>query len=326
MPRHELPPELQEYIKGNRNNLQLGIPDQEIWLESYRHLMRQDLNSQLKGRFYISSDLSTAEDVVLGPDGQASPFVPVNLPENLGPFNDMNLYALNTFADITTRSRFAQLGIDVRKKFTSQSRIWITNYAHRPIYLPQGTAICYFYYWDGKYLAGEELEEAIGTRIKLTGTEGTDWRPWYGKSSYNPSHELRGLEFFIDPRSRRYIPRTRKIDLDRQMMTLNDGPARNHSRNVVNRYLEKVPKRRDESHLVISETLSKLFLDESIHGICDSGLGLNERPVGAFETEEFQINSVLLRGGNTYGRFRTETWEGTGKRPPETVLVKFVNA
>jgi hypothetical protein len=326
MAKYELPPELRAYVNGQRRYPQYDIPEEETWLLDFRQAMRSDLNHQLKGHFWISEDLSVAEDIFLGPDGQALPFVPVDLPEDLGPFKDLDSYALN-LARLTTRSRFAQLGIDVKERFSGESLVLMSNYAHRPIYLSQGTATCYMYYWDGQTLRGEQLEDAIGKKIRITGVEGSEWRPWYGNSDYNPDHELRGIEFFMDPRMRKYIPRIRKIDLDEQTMKLLDGPTKNHGRHYIDKYLKKAPKIKQAGNLIISETLAQLELDSSVHGLCDTRLGFNRWPAGMLGTDDFQTNSVLLRGGNTYGPFRTETYErDLSKSTPDTVLVTFVNA
>lgn len=320
-----MPPKIVSYLNKLVSQPQvdvINIPWEEKFLYDYKWNVKQWVNQELNGHFWISPDIAVAEDTIVPPYPSGPGRIPIVFPDNLGPFSQLGPYALSV-TDITTRSRFAQLGIEVDSNTALiglTKQVSIMNFAKRPIYLAANTPICYLYYMSKPLLGGKALENALGNSIKITGNEGVDWRRWYGNPRINPRRSLLGLEFFIHPDSRRTVLP------GNELMSIDGGEATNHNRTAVDQFLAPLPIS-DEEMLVIAETKAEIELNSTIHGLCDMATAYGKAEVGAFRIPDFQVNSLLLRGGNTYGRVRTETWGRILQgQIAETLLVKFVDA
>lgn len=84
-------------------------PDDRL-LFGYRMHFRDKLQQELQGHFYVGTDIGTADDVTIGADSHA--IVPIAVIDTLFQQISTHPYAFST-AYATTRSRFAQLGLEV---------------------------------------------------------------------------------------------------------------------------------------------------------------------------------------------------------------------
>lgn len=305
----------------------------EVTLFGYRRLVRQEWNRRLNGRFWVGPDIAVAHDLVIPADNTlVFADVSFDLEQNT-PFSDFSPYAISClFA--TTRSRFAQLGLAIHEgapleiarsfytrdysdgSFRYGTQVPIVNHSARPIFLPQGAKFFYMYYWDGKIITGEALKYLVGHKIVLSDKEGGAWRWWYRSDDLRREEHIQGIEFLIDPNSRRWIPPHSDPTL------MSDSLAENHNRSRVDRYLQQpIPESRNPI-LWIAETQAGIFLDGGVNGIVQTFV---PREIDGAESElEFQTNSVLLRGGNTSGRMRTEIYSPTTQDLlPTTTAVVF---
>jgi hypothetical protein len=152
----------------------------------------QELRKLLDNKFWKGPDVATAEDCVLpGRDIEARygeiPSVEVNINASHFPTR-MPLRALE-YLEISTRSRYAHLGIQVptlsidkpiwEKMLEGQEQqvpVSVTNFCARPILLPKGTPLFrLFTYRAAKLLEGNELQQAVASgKIKIDGEIGQD--------------------------------------------------------------------------------------------------------------------------------------------------------
>ena len=312
-----------EWRNGIRH---ISISSSDIVLFNYRQYIREELKKRPE-RFWVSPDIAVIEDITLEPNSVT--FVPVHIPFPMSPFTDFHPYAFScTYA--TTRSRFAQLGVDVNANTgvsiaqTAASlvdendqykgllaSIAVINQAKRAIRLPEDAKFFYLYYWNGSTIRGKDLQDLIGSKIRVKGEEHKDFRFWYGQIPTGREEDIKGIEFFIDPKSRSWIPP------HSEPTTIDDDLTGNHNRSAVDRFLVKPVPKSQEAMLWIAETLAELELDSSVHGLLDM-------VVSDDDSLDFQTNSVLFRGGNTYGRMRTEIRSRTEEHlMPQTVLMRF---
>ena len=313
--------------------------DTHLKLFDYRNAVRHELVEKINGKFWIGPDIGTTYDVIIPPNG-AIVEVDVTLPyEDLRPFTDFDPYGLSTI-EATTRSRFAQLGLEVPKSaFADIARTfyWIPqedgtkkrfggivpaqNWSARPIKMEAGTKFFSGHFWDGETIIGEELHSFVGRDILISGQENETWRWWYSPNSTGEIEDIQGIEFFIDEKSRSWIPPSTVP------MSINDGHSRNHNRAGVDKYLHSPVPIRQKPTLIIAQTMADIELTPKVHGLIEMALSPHGLPIGQGETDDIQTNSVFIRGGNTYGKMRSETLEHTGKfHKPQTVLMRFAHA
>lgn len=312
-----------EWRQGVRH---ISISPGDIVLFDYREYVREKLKKRPE-KFWVSPDIATIKGTTLEPNSVT--FVPVHIPFPMSPFTDFHPYAFSC-AYATTRSRFAQLGVEVNVNAgvgiaeTASpvdendqykgllASIAVVNQAERVIRLPESTKFFYLYYWDRSTINGRALQGLIGSKIRIKGEEHKDFRLWYGPIPTGREEDVKGIEFFLDPQSRSWIPP------HPEPVTIDDNSAGNHNRSTVDRFLMKpIPKSQDRTIFWVAETLAELELESSIHGLID-------RAVSDNNSFDFQTNSVLFRGGNTYGRMRTEIRSRTEDHLiPQTVLMRF---
>lgn len=308
-------PENRNYLQEAYDRLalpsrgKLGITADDVLLLAYRENVRAKLN---KLGFIIIPDIASAKDQIVPANGLA--FIPVVIPEDFFPIPNLHPYALSIF-HTTTRSRYAMAGLEVVEGGILHNAVTVINHANRPIGLSKGEAFCYAYYSDGKTMRGEDLGSRIGTeqdaKIRVVGRENVDWRKWYGVNKTHTPENLEGIDFMIDPESRRWI-----VPSD-EPIRLHDKVAENHLRGLLDTYLTKPIPQTDKQMFWISESSAELYLDSSVHGILQWHVSESDH--------DFQTNSVLFKGGNTYGKIRNEIVSSTTEeRIPKSVIMRFV--
>lgn len=309
-------PERRNYLEEAYQRLalpqhgKLGVTEDDVLLLAYREAVRGELN---KRGFIITPDIASAKDMVVPANDLV--FVPVAIPEDFFPISNLHPYALSVL-HATTRSRYAQVGLEIVKGGILHSKVTVINHSNRPIELSKGEAFFYAYYFDGQTMKGKELDSRIGAgqdaKIRVVGRENVDWRKWYGVNKAHIPENLKGIEFIINPESRRWIsPGDEPIRLHNKV-------AGNHLRGVLDTYLTKPIPQTDEQMFWVSESFAELYLDSSVHGILEWFVD---------ETNHnFQTNSVLFKGGNTYGRMRNEIVSPTTEeRIPKSIIMRFAN-
>lgn len=303
-------------------------------LRIYRQEVRGAIEKVLNEKFWIGPDIPTASRVIIPARG--SEIVPIILdPVDLQLFLRHHEYAVST-AFATTRSRFAQLGLEVDEygplyiaktieklpdSDLYRAEVPVHNYAARPILLPEGTKFFYMYYWNKQTLTGKDLVDYMKDDIRISGKEGEDWRFWYGSHAAKTEKNIEGIEFFINEDTIAYIPPSDEA------MSISDGPAVDHNRASVDAYLQKPVPDSVSPLLWIAEIKSRLTLSKNVHGIVDMRVSHGENIVGTELTQGFQTNSILLRAGNTDSHIRTEVYSSTksGIRP-RIYLIRFAKA
>ena len=327
-----------EAYRSMRVNGSMTPANYQVALFGYRTDVRRELGVQFGDKFWISPDLGTKYDVVIPPNGGMT-LVDIALdPATLVPFSSFHPYSLSTIS-ATTRSRFAQLGLEVpQNAFTDIARTFywtpradgtkqfgalvpVRNLAARPIEMSAGTNFFSGFYWNGKTLTGGELYNAVGNTIRISGKENETWRWFYGKDSIGKIADVRGIEFFIDEESRSWVPS------GIEPMYLDGEPAINHNRACVDKYLQSPIPNRPSSTLVIAQTIADIELEPSVHGIVNMSVIPGEDSDEEVVSSASQTNSVLIRGGNTFGKMRTEILETPAQSgKPQTSLMQFVRA
>lgn len=307
-------PEKRNYLEKAYQRLTLpqpgkfGITEDDVLLGAYKEAVRTELN---KLGFIVTPDIASAEDQAVPANGLA--FIPVVIPKDFFPIPNLHPYALSAL-HATTRSRYAMVGLEIVRGGILHSKVTVINHSNRPIELSEGEAFFYAYYFDGKTIRGEDLDNRIGNEqdaeIRIAGRENVDWRKWYGIDKAHFPKNLEGIEFMIDPKSRRWISPSD------EPIRLHDEVAENHLRGLLDTYLTKPIPQTDEQIFWVSESSAELYLDFSIHGILQWFVDENDHG--------FQTNSELFKGGNTYGRMRYEIVSPTTEeRIPKSVIMRF---
>lgn len=308
-----------------------GISEGEMMRFGFRTAVRRELEERPEN-FWLSPDIAAAEDTLVYPGKVTS--VTINLPHPVPPFTDLKSFTdprLAPYQPLSvscayghTRSRFAQLGLHLRPEAGAaiaetiepiddsypsrgyRAIVWVQNYARRPILLHEGTRFFNLYYFKST-ITGSTLRNLVGSQIKIDGVMGRDWRFWSSRPEYGLAQ---GIEFLIDPKSRRWV------EPSDEPMTLNDGPSDNHNRAGVDNYLSPAPKT-EERIFWIAGTVTNIELDRTVNGLTD-------RTVKEGATHDLQTNSLIIAGGNTTGKLRTEIYSPTREGlVPTHSLMKF---
>lgn len=317
------------FAKGIRRN-PFGISVDDIALLLYRRYVREKLKETLGGKFWIGPDLATTAELTIEPDSLA--YIPISLPANLSPFTNFHPCALSC-THASTRSRYAQLGLEVSetgaeiaKTFQKvwnadgslgyEAQVSVVNQSARAIHLSQGEKFFYLYWWDGTTVTGQKLVDLVGSKIKIRGEQGKDWQWWH-----NSAGKISGIEFLIDPQSRAWIPPHTKP------VRISDGQTINHSRGTVDSYLKKTIPRTEKPLFWIAETSAEITLDPPIHGLVDMSVACGMGACVDGGSRDFQTNSIIIQGGNTAGRIRTEICSPTTEdKIPQAILLRFTMA
>lgn len=317
------------FAKGTRQN-PFGFSADDIILSLYRLWVREKLKELFGGKFWVGPDIATANSARLEPNCRT--LVPIAIPSDLKPFTDLHPYAFSCVY-ASTRSRYAQLGLEVSKATgveiaatlqpvqdshdSYKALIPVINQGVRAIHLSCGEKFFYLYWWGGATVTGQKLVDLVGSKIKIEGEQGKDWQWWH-----NSAGEIGGVEFLIDPQSRAWIPP------HTEPARISDGQTVNHSRDIVDAYLKKPVPQTGKPLFWVGETRAEITLDPSVHGLVDMSVACS---MGACISEEenfdFQANSVLIQGGNTAGRLRTEICSPTTEdKIPQAILLRFAMA
>jgi hypothetical protein len=329
------------------NDFRLGqtgvaLDARETALFNYRLLKREELNSALEGGFWISPDIAVATSATIAPGERV--FVPITLPDKPVPLPCFDHPCAFSILLPSTRSRFAQLGLEVLpsagfsiaqtpliepKSGELRAIIPVINYAARPIHLPEGTKFFYLYYWNGKTITGQSLINLLGSAVKISGVEGKDWRWWYGQEAMDvglrrehvQGKDIQGIELFLNPESQAWIPPSC------EPMAISDASASNHNRAEIDQFLKKPVPESEESLFWVAETSASLAISPTIHGLVDWVVTLSGEPVATDDNSHHQTNSTLIRGGHTFGKMRVEIFSPTTEDViPRTVLLRFAKA
>jgi hypothetical protein len=340
----ESPTFTRAYNDFRRGKTNLALGPREAILFHYRSLKRQELGQILKGRLWVGPDIPAAASFTIPPDQRV--LVPITLPGKSFPFANFDHPYFFSVFETHTRSRFAQLGLEVSPSTgpmigqtlhlaqegdlqEPRAIIPVVNHAARPICLPEGTKFFNLYYWDGETITGDSLIDLLGKEIEISGTQGKDWRFWYGQRAEGgplkrerfSGNEIEGIEFFLDLQSQAWIPPSEKP------ISISDAEAENHNRAEVDQFLEKPIPKSDQPILWISATSASLKISEAIHGLLDWVVTETGNPVATEDSCHYQINSRIIKGGHTYGKMRTEIFSPTTEEViPRTVLLRFVRA
>lgn len=321
---------------AHSDQIRLSPTSADIGLSLQRHTYRQELDKRLEGKVWIGPDISNTDEVYIPANG--SQIVTVGLPDTFEPFVGMDTYALS-LAEITTRSRFAQIGLEVppgQGPFigasiageeyqsgdgTRYAQVAVRNFAPSPIYLPEQTPFFSFYYWNGRTLEGEALMEEFGKTIQIQGGEDEDWRWWYGEGQSYEKDTVKGIEFFIDQDT------ARTIRAGQTPLVLDSSAATLHNRHQVDQYVEPLYDSED-SVFWIAELSAHLTLSQGIHGFLNEAATVGRAPSlldnGEEKNHHRQTNSIVLKGGNTNSNIRVEIISPTkADQMPDTVLVRF---
>lgn len=313
------------------------FPESEVRAFVLRDRYPEELVRQLKRRLWKSLDVTICKAVILPPGSSVD--ISVRLPKDLGPFEGLHPHMLSS-AEISTRSRLAQLGIEVPPSASAEiakslrvtqtsdreAEISTINHSTRPIHLPEATRLFRLFAFDhSTYAMGENLKKLVSEGlIKIEGEEGLDWK--WGVDlvdSQNPD-DICGIEFRLDPDKRLWL----KPDPENTPVSIDDNSGTDY-RNHLDSLLSPVPPR--ESALWIGETTARLTLDPSINGILEKETTINRTTILRFGGSQTivrfggrQTNSILIDGGATNWKIRTEilgpTTEG---RMPNSVLIRF---
>lgn len=302
-------------------------PSNNSQLAPLREEFGAQLKFLLKDHYWVSDDILIAEKRKI-PAGDWRT-IPIILAD-LGPFRDLNPYAL-ALAWVTTRSRFAQLGLEMQehgrmmigesmrpgKDGLMHAETIVYNHADRDLGLAANSAVGLMIYGEREPLTGDDVSFAIRRRMLIQGIEGDDWVEYYSPET----GVLSGIELFIDPNSRKTIKPGKKP------MRIDNGPVSLHNRAGVNKYLEKYNPRPNEQTFVVSETTANMYLPPQIHGFCSQDVVRS----GLIDVKAFQTNSIFLAGGNTGkpdlpNAIRAEHVVFPGGRIPNSLIVRFANA
>ncbi|HVZ66964.1 MAG TPA: hypothetical protein VG917_01760 [Patescibacteria group bacterium] len=325
--------EAYQTFRQNQTGPIYSIPRHEAVLALYRAEARQELDTRFEGKMWLGPDIAVNKDVVIPPNGMAIAEIDID-PILLQPFFELSNYAI-ACARLTTRSRFAQLGIhvpsdasgDIAKNFHQVEKpdgskayaSWlpVINYARRPILLPEGTTFFYPYFWNSKFMKGKEIKDALNNNLFIKGEQGRDWNFWYGIAPEGNDGEIQGIELNIDETSHAYIPQ------NDETMSINHSPAENHNRSSVDQYLVKPVPQSTDRILWIGETKAEIELAKGVNGMFN---WVVPRPTYDPRFDyEFQTNSVIAIGGNARGKMRTEIYSATTPElMPKSTVMRFV--
>jgi hypothetical protein len=132
---------------------------------------------------------------------------------------------------------------------------------------------------------------------------------------------LQGIEFFLNPESRAWIPPSN------EPMTISDAPIANHNRAEVDQFLTQPIPESSEPLFWVAETSASLEISPAVHGLIDWVVTQSGKAVATDNNSHYQINSILIKGGDTSGKMRVEIFSPTIEEIiPRTVLLRFARA
>lgn len=228
------------------------------------------------------------------------------MPPNLEPFIDLDTSTFG-FVQVSTRSRYAQFGIEVPsnaplyiaatiKEDTYQhdqrvnASVPVRNHSPRPIHLKEGTGLFKLFADNPPIAMDQKLIDLVRTgKIRLSGKKGIDWAFDVLFSEYDESYHTHGIWLRLNPEKRFWLP----PDPNRRTLEIPEGSEIDYRREV-DRRLRAAPFFKDPT-LWVGETVSRLKLDPSV----------NARISTVNPTYMNHANSLLIDGGSDW-RIRTE--------------------
>lgn len=321
----EIPPWYRDLLKqglAQPGDLRPQVPIRYTYLEQFRRRM--------EGKFWKSPDITLFEDAVLEA-GKEQP-VPIIIPLlTFVPFVDMPTDTL-AFAQISTRSRFAQLGIEVARDtvheivrdITSNDRyitekglltkVPVINRASRRIRIPQGVGLFQFYYESSPCVQDKELMDLVESgAVSIDGEKGKDWDYDVLFDEYVNSRRPVGIRFRLDSKRKLWLPPKRiwlPGETEEKPIEIPDTPE-NDYRRVIDGFLQPVPSSEKPIHW-IGETISRLKLDPNVNAV-----------IVAVNSDEWRhVNSLLIEGGTDW-KIRTEIVSPTVSNAPTDIFLHF---
>ncbi len=268
---------------------------------------------------WVSADLHTLKEVYVNPHTSElmSFIVPPDIARRL---RSGNPYYYN----IATRSRIAQIGLEVGPYSTSMAlieqtlephgkkykenhsmyaQVEVMNHSERAIYVPGGITIFRLLHKASSSLKGAELLRAIAERvIRVSGDYGKDW-VWDFSNGSKKDEDIKGIKFKLDPASHKWMPPSS----DPSPLNLNNivQLGSRQYRDYIDSLLVPISASSEPS-LTISETISQLTLNGA-HALIYPLV-----KVLAEHGRTKHINSLFVENGSNW-RIRTETFGPTTK-------------
>lgn len=304
-------------------------------LDNRGTLIEQRFASEFTGHFFKGADMVTAADVTIVPERNVFwSRVPILVPRNALPaldkFPTINNYPIQTlmYFDATMRSRYAQLGIDVKRPAEEialslfqqgydswasipevfESEITVGNRSQRPITLGRNSQFLRFFYTnrETELVRGKELVDFVKNGgVAIGGTFGVDWGWSNDRYATGDYDDVGGLLLRIKPDQRRWIPphpANKPIQID--------DKTKRYRQEIDRRYLEDVASA--QGHLgqiiFIAET-NELTLDQSVNAVIDRNTTYDMVSLQShFYVPGTHIESRLIDGGSNWGiRVEIET-------------------
>lgn len=311
--------------------------EQPIWYRdqlsdraSFRMMHLHELEERVGNTFWKSPDIAIAQPVLLLP-GQ-SKFTPINFPANLQLFDNLPV-DLITYMATSTRSRFAQIGLEVHgagqliaesledEKYKIggtpyPATVMLRNHSQRPIEIDKNTPL--FRLYSSTYLAhpplrvqGDSLLLLLANGdIELTGEKGHDWDIAYYQYESRQGGPA-GLMLRIDKSSRRWI------EPDTAPIKIPEGKDKDY-RVLIDSILRPVPAFSERVHWV-GETTSEVTLAPSVNGIIESHTATSPGLSGMVDGMDHLASPLIDAGfSNT---IRTEIVSPTDKSAPDFIIL-----
>lgn len=308
------------------------IPRLEITQQAIDAFIRRQivlsevLRNRLKDGFWIGPDVATPVKRTILPGNLVHlPVAFTDVPEIFARLDPAAFF----YAGVSTRSRWAQLGLEVHETasiaiaesltpirqepldpYRYAAVVPVLNLSTRPIHVPEGSKLFrLFFYNAGSWMRGEELLENVSSgSIRLSGEPGEDWL----------LHErVDGILLSLNSNMRRWIP----PDLPNATpLTISDRTGVDYRR-IADSYLRPITPSRSPI-LWLTETSSVVTLDPSVHALIDFVLFRKGKMLPAKLVTH--VNSRLIAGGETNWPLRAEIYGPTTEDLlPDAILLRF---
>lgn len=282
----------------------------------------EEFKRRLDGEFWKSPDITVAEETVL--QAGKEQYVPVVIPTYpaMAPFEGLPVDSL-AFAEISTRSRYAQLGVEIAHDavheiarsidFQSQARdgflaeVSVKNRSPRAIRIPEAAGLFKLYAQSSLCRFNERLVELIEKgKVSIDGKKDIDWGFDVLFNEYSRRYETTGIWLRLDPKKRLWLP----PDPKGRPLEIPEGSEANYRR-AIDKHLKPVPVSEEPIHWV-GETVSRIKLDPKVNAV-----------IVAMSPEGMRhANSILINGGTNW-RIRTEIVSRTVLNPITVIFLHF---
>ncbi len=270
--------------------------------------------------FWNGANAVTLHEVKVRSLGAMIPvyYPPDSLPPQDPQMSDQDYLKRVRRLKVATRSRFAQLGLEILQNAggmfaydlgsgsETPSRVMATNLGERTLKIPTGTEL-FAFYEPGDPIIGKELVAAMENDIQITGKEGREWKFVYSNRYDRTSENVSGIAVRIEEGEAYYIPwDTEEIDVS----TVANAPD---YRAELRKYYEKVPKNHPVGiwfgtlpQVKLSGSVA-VELDERIFPSINSSNGA--RSLAPIDRGPRHIGARLLHPGSGYSRTDNEGWK-----------------